>query len=959
MEQTRKYITIVFSDLSNSTHLASTLEPEIYSDLLRDYRKVSERAVARHGGEIIRIDGDGLLAVYGHDTAYEDSARRAVETALDLRESISSLGVSDMTETMDLKLHTGIHGGVVLLREGDTVSGKYEILGEPTNIAKRLCDLAGPDEIMVSDKVLGAARTYFKFGKSSRVVPRGTSSALRVWPIKGRAEITSRIDVRGDRASDNFIGRETVMEELGQWAADRSGPRSALVTAGAGMGKSRLISEFLKREFSTSCAGYYASCDSYLGVQALQPIRQWLSDICQSSFGLQADRPAPGDDLNRYFEPEVSRLLNSFLSSSETISSSNVLKLFEAVLTTAHPGHQVMFCLDDWQWADQSTKNVILALNKTLLRHVKFLLASRDVDQDFLNATGAPHIALETLSLNEVDRLTQGMLGTASPFLLQKITSQSGGCPLYIEEICYALTQGADLSEGVWDNLSLASLTSARLAELEPEYIEVLHAASVLGFTFPQWLFEDITGVSVADPEFTELSKQDFLYIGDTAGTVRFKHALTQDAIYNMIAYRKRQSIHARVARSWLARAKETKSGDHNAIIALNLFRSGQFEGASTRALIAGTKALKAASLDVAQENFKLALQSLIRMPATVVRDKDITAALDKYGIASVMDPSKEHFDIIEKVADTFRDKPNSMSLAMTDYWQGYLFYGLGQPNRALEYFNRAKTRAMDNNKRKVLQNLNNNLAQTLAAACRYEEAKVYFKKVKDHERRRIEQVGSPISFAYSLSCEGFMLADEGLFDQADQCFDEAEMLCVARADHVVLSILSHRSAAEIWRGDFEQAGQYAKKVLSMTARMKSRYHFAMAKSLLNIASWLIEPEDKFVDELREMTSWMERHNLQQYISINYGYLSHMAQVSEDMKMCRKYASRAFRRARGGDRLGEAVAYRSLTRLFQHAGSSQKARAYFKRAQGSARLRSSAREMLQNQSLKESLILEV
>ena len=326
--------------------------------------------------------------------------------------------------------------------------------------------------------------------------------------------------------------------------------------------------------------------------------------------------------------------------------------------------------------------------------------------------------------------------------------------------------------------------------------------------------------------------------------------------------------------------------------------------------------------------------------------------------MASVVDPSEDHFEIIERISDVFQGSANIAGLAMTDYWRGYLLYGLGQPNQALTYFNRAKSGAMNVENSRVLKNLNNNLAQTYAAACQYDEAKVYFEKVKDYERRQIHQGASPISFAYSLSCEGLMLADKGLFEQADQCFDEAELLCADGADYIALSVLDHRVAAEIWRGEYGGAKVYAEKVLSMTARMRSRYHHVMANSLFNIAAWLEAPEDKYAEELREMTSWMERNNLRQYVSINYGYLSHMGQAHEDNDLCRIYAARALRRAKSGDRLGEAMACRSLTRLFENSGQSQKARTYFKRAEESAQIRASAREMAQNQSLKETLNLE-
>src|SRR3546814_1249303 len=61
----RHYLTLPFSDLSDSTGLAAAMEPEIFSALLERLRERTAEIVARHGGEIIRIDGDGVICIFG------------------------------------------------------------------------------------------------------------------------------------------------------------------------------------------------------------------------------------------------------------------------------------------------------------------------------------------------------------------------------------------------------------------------------------------------------------------------------------------------------------------------------------------------------------------------------------------------------------------------------------------------------------------------------------------------------------------------------------------------------------------------------------------------------------------------------------------------------------------------------------------------------------------------------
>ena len=77
-----------------------------------------------------------------------------------------------------------------------------------------------------------------------------------------------------------------------------------------------------------------------------------------------------------------------------------------------------------------------------------------------------------------------------------------------------------------------------------------------------------------------------------------------------------------------------------------------------------------------------------------------------------------------------------------------------------------------------------------------------------------------------------------------------------------------------------------------------------------------------------------------------------MSEQNQDWQKCRIYSARAIRRARVGDRLGEAMACRSLTLYFYQSGNLSKANTYFKRAEKSAELRQSTREIKQNQKLQ-------
>src|SRR5690606_5361871 len=123
--------------LSDSTRLGGQMEAEDYAALLAAWRAICREVVPRHGGLIARMQGDGMLALFGHPQAREDDGRRATEAALDLHAAMSASGWRDPAGR-PLTLHSGIHAGMVLVADGDIELGRFELLGDVPNLAARL-----------------------------------------------------------------------------------------------------------------------------------------------------------------------------------------------------------------------------------------------------------------------------------------------------------------------------------------------------------------------------------------------------------------------------------------------------------------------------------------------------------------------------------------------------------------------------------------------------------------------------------------------------------------------------------------------------------------------------------------------------------------------------------------------------------------------------------------------------
>jgi class 3 adenylate cyclase len=130
---------VLFADVTGFTRLVESAEPETVYEVVHALMHDLVIEVHRHRGEVQQVLGDGFMAVFGLRSEPGDEARRAVRAGLAL------VGAG---ETGRLPVHVGIECGEVLVTPAWESAG-FGVWGRAVNLAKRLCDLAGPGEIQV------------------------------------------------------------------------------------------------------------------------------------------------------------------------------------------------------------------------------------------------------------------------------------------------------------------------------------------------------------------------------------------------------------------------------------------------------------------------------------------------------------------------------------------------------------------------------------------------------------------------------------------------------------------------------------------------------------------------------------------------------------------------------------------------------------------------------------------
>ena len=156
-EGERKYVTVLFSDLSGFTSLSEKLDPEEVKEVMtRIFGEVAQ-IVANYEGFIEKYIGDAIMALFGVPKAHEDDPSRAVRAAMDINDVVQSIspGIEEMIGK-PIMMHTGINTGLVVIGEVNLQKGTHGALGDTINLTARLMNLARPGEIVVGQNTYRA-----------------------------------------------------------------------------------------------------------------------------------------------------------------------------------------------------------------------------------------------------------------------------------------------------------------------------------------------------------------------------------------------------------------------------------------------------------------------------------------------------------------------------------------------------------------------------------------------------------------------------------------------------------------------------------------------------------------------------------------------------------------------------------------------------------------------------------
>jgi class 3 adenylate cyclase/tetratricopeptide (TPR) repeat protein len=584
--ESRRQVTILFVDLAGSTELAHRLDAETLHRVMGDYYGAARTAVGRHGGHIEKFIGDAVMAVFGFPRANEDDALRAVRAAWDMRHMIDAANEELLRRwDVDLAIRTGIATGNVVASDRST--GEPFVMGTPVNLAARLEQNAGAGEILLDGITKGITRNAITAEPVTLEDLRGFEGSVTAHRLLEVIDVGENLP----RPEPPFVNRTAELRLLHESFASHVATarcRSVTLIGSAGLGKSRLVAEFLRSHPEANTV-LHSRCPAYGEGSALRP----LIDVVGQAAGFAPDaEPAVAVEKIRDLlagHPEgtiaadgVARALGFAPGTTTQEETAWSIRTCVEALARRRP---LVLALDDVQWAAPALLDVLEHLAEWA-RDAPILLLCL-ARQELLNARptwgrtpGAVTLQLEPLAAEASRELARHLLVTSAAGFEETIADVAEGNPFFLEEIVTMLQEeGAIAPDAAPSDLpeiaippTISALLAARIDRLERPSRQVLERAAVLGLAFAQEhvdaLLPDGHAIDV-DATLRDLAQRDFVVADpETPGEgYRFRHALTREAAYDSIPKSIRVRLHTaaaeRLAREPDGEARDEQVGYH------------------------------------------------------------------------------------------------------------------------------------------------------------------------------------------------------------------------------------------------------------------------------------------------------------------------------------------------------------------------------------------------------------
>jgi TOMM system kinase/cyclase fusion protein len=554
----------------------SNLDLRMYLGLFQATLRVWGETIRRFGGYFAGNVGSSFLFYFGYPVAKENDAIRACRCALEMIEVSHSHAARVEAELgVSSTVAIGIHSDMVVTQMLSSGPVYSDVIGLAAVVAEQIP--VEPGTVVLSEATRRLLRRRFDLEPAGELKCSEVAEPIALHRlIRDRDKIGLAADESG---SYEFVGRTHELPLLlHRWGlAARGKGQTILISADAGVGKTRLALELHRRLDNDAHRWLVCRCSQESRNSALQPIVELFEQLLHST-GVtpnEARRSAALERLLQEFqvEPESIRLIAQLLGISldperypprplmpdrarELTIAAVVSFLLE--LSDRRP---LLFLVEDVQWADPSTLTLLQQLFKDIGSSAACVILT--ARPDFESPPGLEfmtRVQLLQLSDDEVGELIQRLAGgkLLSDSIIRQITERADGVPLFVEELSQMLA--ANLADGdlgrVTPNVEIpTTLRDALMARLDMlgSGKRIAHIASALGREFSGELLREVAaefGETDVDAQLDALYNAGLVTRKRRRGSMlySFRHALVREVAHEAMLAADRKSVHGRIA---------------------------------------------------------------------------------------------------------------------------------------------------------------------------------------------------------------------------------------------------------------------------------------------------------------------------------------------------------------------------------------------------------------------------
>src|SRR5215210_9581002 len=722
VEGERKFVTVLFADVVDSTAMGEQLDPEQVAEIMDGAFAFLNAAVAKYGGTVARLLGDAVLAFFGAPVAHEDDAERAVRAGLDIQAKAKEYAKETKRNYgVDFEVRVGINTGLAVLASvGDEIKTEYTAMGDTTNLAARMQSAARPGSVLISADTYHLVKELFDLNPRGATEVKGKSEPIETYEVLAPKAVPGR--VRGlEGVSSPLVGREADFQLVREKLEDVHQGQGAFVAVvgEAGLGKSRLIAEarnLVNTDSQPQIVWLEGRAISYGQATAYYPWRQIIREAIGAQEGdkpemvrehlrLAHDRYGlPGDELPFLeallgVESEASlRLVRDLEGDALRQRFTEATRSYIGKLAQMAPS---VLVFDDLHWADEASVELLVNVAE-LVRSTPLLvicLMRPDKDAPSWSAIESvrgklspryTEIVLEPLDAEHSRQLLGNLLyiedlpTSVRDLILQK----SEGNPFFVEEVIRTLIDSRHIvrENNHWRATreivsvaipeTLTGLLSARIDRLPESTKQVAQTSAVLGRIFGYRALAAVCAeappnerVENVKPHLGTLTYEELVRERERDLELEyiFKHALTQEAAYELLLIRRRKELHRRAGQA-LEELYPEQRGELASALAYHFRQGEEWQRAAEYSMRAGAQAVKVYALNEALEHYENAYQAMTKV-ADTPPERLCDAILGWARAAFKLKPYQEVVDRLEEAEKIARELNDEARLAHVLHW--------------------------------------------------------------------------------------------------------------------------------------------------------------------------------------------------------------------------------------------------------------------------------------------------